>query len=237
VLVATEVDPLFLLLPLLEANGGRFSPLHQYLSGGAGGGDCGALRRVARLRGALERTCELREGMGSDEDDVLVRLDRERALRCLAGKARRLGAALQAEADAARARARAAMAGAFHVGTTAAEAVGGAVAAAAVAAAAVVGGEAGAAAAPPATEAAALQPAHAAAALSILSDYLSDAWLCAVAKELGCVRIIPRLARAPPTLTPPTTRTHTHTFPACPPPRAARPRPPPLPLPSPRAPP
>ena len=60
-LVATEVDPVFLLLPLLEANGGRFSPLHQYLSA-APGGDCGALRRVARLRGALERTCELRNG-------------------------------------------------------------------------------------------------------------------------------------------------------------------------------
>ena len=52
ILTATRVDPVFFLLPVLEACGGRFSPLHQVLSS-APGGDCRALLGLADLAARL----------------------------------------------------------------------------------------------------------------------------------------------------------------------------------------
>jgi hypothetical protein len=168
-LTATCVDPVFFLLPVLEACGGRFSPLHQVLSSFPGG-DCRALLGLAGLQARLGEVSEQRAGLGPALDDVLVRLDRPRALALLAAKVQRLARALQEEAEGARARARAAMEGTFQVATSeAAAAAGGA-------------GASPQGASPPAP----LQGAHLEAALGLVAEYLGDAWVGELAERAGC---------------------------------------------------
>ena len=102
--LATPVDPLFLLLPVLHAARAKASPLDQLLDGGGGGGggggcpDLKSLRRAlpADPRTALALLCEVNDQYG--DDLLLYRLDEGKALRWLVAKAQQFKAALAAHA-------------------------------------------------------------------------------------------------------------------------------------------
>jgi hypothetical protein len=182
ILTATGVDPLFFLLPVLEASGSRLSPLHQSLSSYSGG-DCCALLGLHGLQSRLAAVAEQREGLKPGLDDLLVRLDRPRALRVLADKVQRLARVLHEEAEGARARARAAMAGSFQVATSeAGSSASPSPAAEGAAGQAEAGGQHAPAASPqPCT----LPLQHLEAALGIVAEYLSDAWLVELGELVG----------------------------------------------------
>jgi hypothetical protein len=184
-LTATAVDPLFFLLPILEASGARFQPLHQCLSSYPSG-DCRALLGVRDLHSRLAVVSEQKAGLTADVDDVLVRLDRTKAVAALAAKVLRLARALQEEADSLRARTRAAMEGSFQVGTTSEAAPSSSSSSSSSSPAPAEGQEgasssssssSSAAGSPSAAAPAPLQSAHVEAALGLVSEYLADSWL------------------------------------------------------------
>ena len=224
VLVATRVDPLFMLLPLLAADTRFFCPLAQYLShstfgasalpagsaagrggsdggDGDGGGDGGdgddgrgsttAPRSSGRVAGATllaslhglaaaaASVCDVRQpaagGGGGEDEEVTYRLNRERAVACLAARARHLAHLLHSKAGAARAALRTQF-GAFSAASSALVSSGTTVAATA---ASVSSAEPEAAASPP------LDPVAVDMALGILGEYLAEEWVTAVAEAVG----------------------------------------------------
>jgi hypothetical protein len=199
------VDPAFFLLPLLVANGARYSPLSQYLAAtqGAGGGAIEALRGLDGLHASMAALCDVNTVMGHAPDELLYRLNRGKASAHLAARARRLAATLHAQSDANTSRLRAQM-GSFAAASDALPAAamdgGGGGGAASPAGA---GGEGGARPAPGSSAELTLT------ALGLLSEYIADEWTEAVAGVLGCVTQLGRCRhRAPfPLLLPPSTFT------------------------------
>ena len=167
-MTATEVDPFFFLLAALESIGGsRLCPLQQCLSCYPGG-DCSVLLGVKGLESRLSAVAEVREGLSPGFANVLVRLDRERALDTLSNKALVVAQSMCAEAEASKTRARAAMAGTFNVSTT-------------VASSPLDSSPGGSVQATP------LEPqvVHFEEAVGLLSLYLSDEWVVALRERVA----------------------------------------------------
>jgi hypothetical protein len=183
--MASRVDVAFFLLPLLGRNGGRYSPLSQYLvSTGPHDAAVHLLGSLDGVRAALGGLCDVNSVMGEDTDDLLFRLNKPKAAGHLAARARRLARVLQGQAAAQQSRLKAQM-GSFSA-TSASTAAGGAGSGASSAAAAAVAAAAGAGAASGSSSGnEPLQPEHVLTALGLLSEYISDAWTEEVAAVLG----------------------------------------------------
>jgi hypothetical protein len=200
-LLASAVDPLFFLLPVLEKAGTRFSPLDQHLStaGGSSGTDLGFITRLAGVHAALAAICDVNDSFGSANEELLFRLNHGKVTGWLAAKARRIACVFQQQAAAASARAQMQL-GSFAVASVSIAAAGGAGSSAPgassvpaaspradAAPASSSAGDAspsGAASAPAGTGEEALQHEHLATALQVLGEYVADTWLEAAAGEL-----------------------------------------------------
>jgi hypothetical protein len=172
-LLASRVDPAFLLLPLLALDGPHYCPLSQTLRHAAAG-DAGVLLRVAGVHEACAQICDVREADAGDDGgppERLYRLSRDKARAYLARKTRRLARELQSQAETAATRT-AARFGSFSVRSEAASSSS---------------CPSEAAAAQEHAPQAPLLPLHLQAALGILSEYLVDEWTAAVAEEIGWV--------------------------------------------------
>jgi hypothetical protein len=85
--VASPMDPKFLLLPLLEQHGARYSPLEQILAAAANAPDAAPhahhglmeLRRCANLD--LGKVCDVNDQLG--DDCILYRMNEAKALQWL----------------------------------------------------------------------------------------------------------------------------------------------------------
>jgi len=169
-MTATSVDPIFFLLPVLEAAGSsRSSPLQQCLSTYPGG-DCSLLLGLNGLESRLTAVADVKDGLSPGFANLLVRLDRGRALDTLYSKAQSIALSMCVEGEASKARAKAAMLGSFSVGTTTASPL--------------MGSPTSSAQGAP-TEP---QAVHFEEALGLLSMYLHEDWLVALRERvLRCV--------------------------------------------------
>jgi hypothetical protein len=187
-LVASRVDPLFFLLPLLARNGGRFSPMSQYLApSGPHDAALPVLQGVRGLHASMAAACDVNASLGPGEEERLYRLNRPRAVRHLAARAARLGRVLQRHGDSQQARLRAAM-GTFVAASTVLAGGGGGGGSGSSSSSSSGGGDGGTSAAAAAT-AAPVPAEYLTGALSIMTEYLADEWTEEVAAACGCVRV------------------------------------------------
>lgn len=174
------MDVCFFLLPLLGRNGGRYSPLSQYLvSTGPHDAAVHLLGSLDGVRAALSALCDVNSVMGDDTDDLLFRLNKPKAAAHLAARARRLARVLQGQAAAQQSRLKAQM-GSFSATSASTAGGGGSTSASSSSSAAAAGsGAVSSGTNEP------LQPEHVLTALGLLSEYISDAWTEEVAAVLG----------------------------------------------------
>lgn len=191
VLVATPFDPVFLLLAPLERNGGRMSPLYQYLGSEGGADGAGTDLRVLlqlgdSLHTKLAAVCDVEDGILEGPEHRMYRLNESKLLSWLTHRVRRCALLLQRQEDMAIARARVTAASTFSATSTVA------------AASSSSSGGAGSAAAAPASAAslwqvpddeavaaATLPNAMLESAVSIVGENLPDKWAIEVARAVG----------------------------------------------------
>ena len=175
-LLATRVDAVFFLLPLLTKNGSRYSPLSQYLvSSGPESLSLDRLKSLVGVHDAMASLCDVNAVMGEDLDDLLYRLNRGKAAAHLAAKVRRTARVLQSQAEAQKSRLRAQM-GTFSATSTAiAPSASAALSQTSTATSDVTMDDVSVP----------IQPEHLLTSLGILSDYLDDSWTEEVAAALG----------------------------------------------------
>ena len=186
-LLASRVDPVFMLLPLLSCDASHhYSPLSQYLTRAAG--DAAVLRELRGLHAALAAVCDVHgdaeAAAAAPVDERFYRLSRAKTLAYLSGKARRLAGVLQRQCDEGQARTRAQFA-AFSTRSAADAAAGGAGAASPGAASAAAATAATAAPLNPAVSSSMPLVVALSTSAGILSEYLAPEWSAALAVELG----------------------------------------------------
>lgn len=113
------MDPVFLVLPLLSKTSPRFSPVSQYLvPSGPHDTAVTLLQRLDGLHDAMAALCDVNSTIGEAADDLLYKLNREKAAGHLAARTRRLAGVLHAQSDSQQSRLKAAM-GSFSAASSA----------------------------------------------------------------------------------------------------------------------
>lgn len=199
VLVASRIDPLFILLPLLAVHDKHFSPLSQYLAhtvaatasttasspaavgfGSPAGSVYSNSHVLSGLRGladALRPVCDINTSLGERPEAILYRLNRERTLEHLAGRVKRLSAVLQSKASATRSIMKAQF-GSFSVSSAK---VGAGATSSASTSTTSTSSSSGAA------PTGSVEAVHVEHALGILSEYLADEWVVQLCQKLRYV--------------------------------------------------
>jgi hypothetical protein len=133
IMVASPYDPVFLMLPPLEQNAGRMSPLYQYLRADAGNsaGDLSALLAVSGFHDRLAAVCDVEEGIMPGTDNMMYRLNTAKAVAWLSHRVRRTAMTLSRQSQRAESEARASAAASFSATSAAAASTVGATTAAA----------------------------------------------------------------------------------------------------------